>query len=84
MKHESEYRDRMDDEDVRSGTGVCCWYCEGTTTSVQVVDIISSTEGNDLVRAARPEMLVLSSSSTARLLGSAAFRNDSRHVERLD
>jgi hypothetical protein len=74
----------MDDEDVHSGTGPCCWYREGTTASV--VDIISSTEANNpLVRAARPELmiLVLSSCSTAELLGCAAFRNDSRHVERL-
>jgi hypothetical protein len=69
----------MDDDGVRSGTGPCCWYREGTTASV--VDIISSTEANDpLVRAARPELttLVLSSSSTVGLLGCAAFRNDSR------
>jgi len=30
---------------VGSGTGPCCWYREGTTTSV--VDIIPSTEAND-------------------------------------
>jgi hypothetical protein len=82
MKRESEYRDRKwdddDDDDVRSGTGPICWYREGTTASV--VDIISSTEANEPLVRARPELtrLVLSSSSTAGLLGRAAFRNDSR------
>ena len=76
MKHtETE----MDDDDVRSGTGPCRLYRKGMTVSG--VDIISSTETNDLfVRAARPELttLVPSSSSTAWLLGCAAFRNNWR------
>jgi hypothetical protein len=69
----------MDDDDARSGTGPCCWYREGTIASV--ADIISSIVVNDPpVRAARPElmMFVLSSSSTAGIVGCAAFRNDSR------
>jgi hypothetical protein len=64
----------MDDDDVHSGTGPCCWYHEGTTASV--VDIISSTEANDLlVHAVRPEltMLVLSS-TTAGLPGCGTRR----------
>ncbi len=66
MKHESEYREEMDDDDVHSDTGRCRLSREGT--AVSGVDIISSTETNDLlVRAARPEqtMLVPSSSNTA-------------------
>jgi len=45
----------IDDDEIHSGTGPCCWFRKSAT----IVDIISSTEASEsLVCATCPELMM--------------------------